>query len=256
MDELEAQGGGLAAAIDKIENLAERARSIEIEKGHEPDGSYYLIKPGGEVEKVLPEPGWHNERLADPAELSAFIRKHEFKDGEVYYNEQRVTYVFDFNDRRDRAVCELKPSEVWTWLTSGSKTLYGQAEFVRLLRISLRGCLPDGSRLLDLVRLIKWTGQSEAAGIIKHGQESIGRSINQQVTGESALPEEVALDVQVFDNFDRRVKVWCAIEIFPAEQRFKLTPYPLELKTAMDKTMEELADVFEDVPAFRGDIPS
>jgi hypothetical protein len=255
MEELTAHGG-LAAAISKIEEMAGKAGTVDVIEGHEPDGSYYLVKPGGTVEKVLPEPGWHKENLADPAELESFIRQHPHKDGEVYYNEQRVTYVFDFNDRRDQAVCELRPSEVWTWLTAGSKTLYGQAEFVRLLRITLRGCLADGSRLLDLVRSIKFTGQSEAAGVIKHGQESLGRSINQLVTGETALPEELVLDVQVFENFDRHAKVQCAIEIFPAEQRFKITPYPLELKKVMDRTMEELATVFDGVPSFWGEIKS
>jgi hypothetical protein len=75
------------------------------------------------------------------------------------------------------------------------------------------------------------------------------------VTGESSFPEELVLDIQVFENFDFRVKVACAVEIFPADQRFKLTPFPLELKKAMDETMRYIAIAFEDqIVHFRGQV--
>jgi hypothetical protein len=146
MEETETRDGGLAAAIDKIEALADAGRGIAIENvDHEPEGYYYLVKANGEAELLKAKPDWHSEKLATPMDLVYFIKHHgpENEAGEVYFDETAVTYVFDFADRRDRATCQLKPSEVWTWLREGNKQPYAQAEFVRLLRIALRGCLGD-----------------------------------------------------------------------------------------------------------------
>jgi len=251
---------GLGQALQLVAEQAKATvRTAVIGNVQEPTGYYYLIGPDGKAELKLGTPTWHSEKLANPDEMKSFVKeRHSLNSsGIVFYDNAGITFVFDREDRRHRATCQLRISPQYAWLlhSESAGRRMTQSDFIRELRISFRGCLGDGN-LLALLRQLKFANSADAAAAIQHGRESIGKQILLSVTGESAIPEEMALNIPVFDNFDRRTRVMCAIEIFPQEQQFRLTPYPQELKRAMDETIESIAFLFEGddmPPAFRGE---
>lgn len=255
-------GQDMAGAIQEVERLTRAAHKTEILKADgEPRGVYYLVGPDGKAHRTVAGPDWHGERLATPAQLRTFVADHsagtEDGKGVLFYDESRIVYVYDEGDRRDRAVCELVQSPQFKLLTalSDAPKNFDQASFVRLLRITLRGCLPPDGNLLPLVRNLKFTSGAETERDVQHGRESVGRQVTAAVRGVDAIPEEVTLLVPVFENHNFKARVACAVEVMTHEQAFRLTPYPLEIKHAMDEAMESVAEVLgsDGLPAaYRG----
>ena len=252
-------GQDLGSAIREIERLTKAAHKTEIiaaQGAGEPAGVYYLVGPDGLAQKVVAGPSRHREKLATPAEMAAFIDAYAGGEGKgvTYFDEQAVVYVFDGEDRRDFAVCELPKSPQYLKLAACACKAMGQADFVRLLRIDLRGCLAE-SNLLPLVRQLKFTADRASEAAIQHGRESIGKQITAAVTGESAIPEEVTLFVPVFENHPFRARIQCAVEVMVLDQAFRLTPYPMEMRQAVDAALEDVRHVVggPDMPrVFRG----
>jgi hypothetical protein len=173
----------------------------------------------------------------------------------VYYEEAGITFVYDQADRRDVARCPLTLSPQWAWLASQVKTptLMDQRAFVRALRITLYGCL-DSPKLLDLARQVKFTSAGAMTGQVQQGKESIDRRLLAALTGSEAFPEEISVSVPVFENFNNPQRMMCAVELMVQEQRFALTPYPMQMRAAMDQTLDTLGDLLETtgVPVFEG----
>lgn len=246
----------LGNAIGQVADLARgTTRTTVMEVKQEPAGTYYLVGPTGLAERKVAAPAWHNETLDTPAELRQFIKDNRKQSDAVFFDESAIVYVYDLDDRRHRAACPLKLNPQFKWLRDESAQQFRQPDFIRLLRITLKGCVSPDSNLLQLVRQLKFNATQDGGATIQHGKESIGRNITAQVTGEAAIPEEVTLMLSVFENFRFAVNVLCAVEINPHDQTFRLTPYPLQLRAAMDLTMDEIDQFFEadDLPnAYRG----
>ena len=98
---------------------------------------------------------------------------------------------------------------------------------------------------------------SEARADIQQGRESLGKAIMSQVTGEDAFPEEVTFDMRLFDNGPRIFhQIHCALEIFPQEQQFAITPFPEQIRSALDGEIAAMVSEFGDyVDAFAGECP-
>jgi hypothetical protein len=234
---------------EQIEQLTRSSiRTTILEAANEPKGIYYLVGPDGKAQIQTAAPAWHNEKLDTPAELLRFAidRSIDTIDkGAVYYNEDTIKFVYDFEDRRDVATCPLIKSAAYRWLEKPAGPM-SQRDFIRLLRIQFRGCVPQDSGILNVVRNLKFNQNADAGANIQHGRESIGRSVAAQITGEASIPEELRLNIQVFENFPAIVTVMCAIETHPQEQQLQLTPYPLEVRKAMDATIELIAETLSD----------
>lgn len=248
----------IADAIDKVAALALAGKRVEIVPAvGEPVGFYYLVKPDGTATLTEAKPARHSEKLATPAQLRDFIKGTIVDtDGLLYYDDKQIVFVYEQGDKRDRATCELRKSQQYLWLENASRTppSMDQKTFVKTLRILFRGSLGD-SNLLTLARSLKFSATGDGVGIIQHGRESMGKNIASALTGDSALPEDVFLSVQVFENHPFKTRVACALEIAPQDQTFQLIPYPLEIQTAMDSTLENITEALkvECVPAaFRG----
>lgn len=246
---------GIGDAVQEIVRLAQSAQDVKIAKAeHEKDGSYYIHRPGHPSQLVVAAPDWHKEKLDTPAELYAFVLANRGVNSAVFYTDEGVSFVYGMEDRRDRAFCALVKGEVFKTLENIHTVSMSQADFVRLLRITLRGCIPQ-SGLLQLVRDLKWIGDSNTAANIQHGRESIGRALTAEVKGHDAIPDELVIDCQVYENFAQSVRIACAIEIYPHEQKFRLVPYPLELRKAKDTTLAAIDDLFTEEglpPCYRG----
>lgn len=243
----------IAPAIDKIVDLATKAKKTEILKAPERDGVYFLVGPGGQAKKIVADPSWHHEQLATPAELKAFIESISLTNGAIFYDEQQIVCVYDRDDRRNLAACKLRLSPQYLWLRDNSQNAMNQQTFVRTLRIMFRNC--NETSLLALVRNLKFSSAGEAAGAIQQGRESMSRHIINEVRGEAAIPEEITLAIPVYENHPFTGQVICAVEVMLAEQMFKLTLLPMSLRRCVDDALEDirvLLDADDMPPMFKG----
>lgn len=246
-----------AGAIKEIERLVQEAgRSKFVRPEGCPQGRAYWVGPDGKMEfEVIPRRPT-NDRLDTPEAFAEYVKRDGAVDGGTcFYGEQLLQYVEDEDLRYDAAHCPLIKSVPFKWLEAESSKPMTQAQLVRTLRIIFNGCLPGDSNLIGVVRNMKFDSASAAAAEIKHGRESLGRQIQASVTGEGAIPEEVNLFLPVYENFGRPKFVKCAIEVFPHEQQFKLTPYPGQLRDAVELVLEDVAVLLSGEgmpPAFRG----
>jgi hypothetical protein len=239
----------IAEAIEKLQQLTSAAAKTTVfPVDVEPKGTYYLVGPDGKAELKVAAPGWHGEKLATPQQLADFVADRKTENSVVFYNETGIHFVYDRDDRRDGAYCKLLISPQYSYLSSACSAMK-QSDFIRLLRIQFRGCLGE-SNLLPLAKNLKFTNDQAAAGQYEQGRQSLSRGVVAQVTGADAFPEEVTLTVPVFENFEMRTTIDCALEVMPMEQQFKLTPFPLELSAAMNETLVAIAGLFtgKDMP--------
>lgn len=235
---------GINKIGEQIERLVRASVTTNVVGGSgEPDGAYYLIGPEGKAHLKIPGPKRHAEFLDTPLELTKYLANLAAgggKNAAVFYTETSIVAVYDRDDRRDRVSVLLKPSPQYSWLRdSGVKTM-GQQEIVRTLRITFRGNLVGGSDIVNLLRKLKFKADGTAEGDIQHGRESLGKTIVNEVTGLNALPEDISFNVPVFDNHPFRAYIECALEIDPANQNFRITAFPQQVKNAMDAAMSDI----------------
>lgn len=259
------KGSITAEAIQEIERLTNETKRVGFCR---PDGLpkhlVYQTGPEAQCELVEVPIGPHNITLETPDEFVAFVTAHTEPAGpggrqtapRVFYTANGLDFIFDLNaPRQDHARCPMPFTAEFTWLRDKSGAMLNQKAFVRLLRIDLRRCFTD-SNLLALVRNLKWKVGADTAGDVQHGRESLGRAIQAEVRGESSIPEDIFLSVPIWENFRFATTVTCAVEIFPAEEVFKLTPLPGSMERALDDGLDAIRELFESEdkfpPFFRG----
>jgi hypothetical protein len=141
----------IAEAIEKLQSLANDAKKTSIlPVAEEPKGTYYLVGPDGKAELKVAAPGWHGEKLATPQQLADFVADRKRENSVVFYNETGIHFVYDRDDRRDGAYCNLLISPQYAYLSSPCAAMK-QSDFIRLLRIQFRGCLGDSNLQADAV---------------------------------------------------------------------------------------------------------
>ncbi len=237
-----------AEAIREIVKLAERALSAEQKAKEKPEAmtakgegypadKFWFRQPNGTWEIRTADPGWHREALATPITLREFVKVHAGEGSAVFVSDAQVVFVYDLAERRNFAACPLTLTPQARWMLAQGVEPMNQVEFIRLLRIDLRGCLDRG--LLESVRSYKFATGTDGGGDIQHGRESIGKSLRAEVIGNIA--EEVGMSIPIFANHFGTQGITAAVEIFPTNQRFRLTPYPGEARKALDAALDDVA---------------
>lgn len=126
-----------------------------------------------------------------------------------------------------------------------------QRSLIRLLRIDLRGTIPDAI-LLDRIRKVQFENGQIVSQTSTKSRESMGKQITSQVTGEGEIPDEVILDVPVFFRGES-YSVVCSVEIDAMRAVFRLAPCPGELDRIKTIAVGETASrLSEAVSAKRG----
>lgn len=226
-------------------------------------GRYAIVTPSpagkpASIEVKLTEPDWHSEELEDIEQLAKFIVATAATNeaaGAIYIGAEQVVYVFDFEDRRDRATVSLETTKPWDWLAIDQHPM-SQAQIIRLLRITFDRCLPPDSALVNVLRQVKFTTGATVEANIQRGKEALGKQIMSEAAGVSNFPDEFVLQVNVFKGLNRPKSVRVALEILPDVSKFELIPFPGEIDASMRDT---LADIQEElaatkVPTFIGSV--
>ena len=226
-----------------------------------------FLKRDGEVVTVQaapPDRGHRLNMIADVIEFAKAVSLGLHGGGDapkpvLWIGAHRVCVLIDDWARWDYAALTLRHTPQYDSLVVLEDAVpISQRDFIRLLRIDLDGCLPAQSNLIELVRSLKFSSAGQVESTLKTQRESMGKSISAAVEAASTLPEEITLNVRVYDVHDLQVRrpVRCAVEVFPHEQAFRLTPLPMELHTARETELAELFERIDDAvlcPVYRGE---
>ena len=112
----------------------------------------------------------------------------------VYVGKDGVDSILDDDDRLERASIDFEqsPQLIAIGRAAGGLT---QAEFVRMLRTTLSGCVQHET-FLSIVRQVRWELGQERTGSVKHGSDSLGNKVNRSVTANAGeMPETVRVSM-------------------------------------------------------------
>lgn len=227
-------------AIREIERMAKAAMTPVKLPVEDPTGRVHIAMPKGDIKviDVPPEPFTH--QLNSLQAFKEFAEKEGGEDSRIFYSPTGITILMDYGTRRDSAVLPFVATPTFAWLNKAGEKKYKQPEFVRLLRIDLKEALHPDSKLLELVRHLKFQTVDTERGELRHNRESMGGEINAMVEGATDLPEELQLSVKLWNEVDLEAHIQCALEVHSQERSFSIVPFPNEIRRAIDGAMEYL----------------
>lgn len=250
------------ASLARLQSEAQaRLKDAKFMDDPHDDSHYYLLHDGVLTEKEVPPP--KREHVVN--ELDSLIRlavraKEESKSPVLWHCETGVILVWDDDDRREQAAWPLTRSQLWQSIGEVNGRALKQPLMIRLLRFALADAI-SAPELLDAIRTVKFTRKSDASGEINHGRESMGRSVDLEVTGAATLPENVLLhNVSIYDELSYPLDLRFGLEVNVSEETFELCALAGVLTAARRETQIELGRVLTEaikaagieVPVFFG----
>lgn len=247
--------GLTASAIEAIRRMAQEAmtpRIVPAQSGTEPEGYYFIIDPQDKEHPVTQRKARRFRRL-EMFSLESLI-DYAVADGAegsaaIFVADESVTFIESIDDGQDYATFGLIYSDQYAVIKSMRRErLYSQRDFINLLNIDVRGSLPTGSMLVDIVRSLRWSNQANTGSEIGHQKESLGKSVMADVTGKDAIPEGVKLSAFVYSNLlTGAADIDCAVLVHPSEQKFSIQPYPGVIDRIQIETTNEVMRIIREM---------
>lgn len=244
----------IAEAVNEIERLshdATRLSKLDIRD----DRAAYYDQRGTVLVQPLPVPARKHTTNTIESFGAAVVRYG--KDATVWcVLDNAVCVLSDVDDghRCDTVTLPVSVSDCFGVLERQQWTT--QPALIDTLRHSLAAALIDPPNTLPLLRNLKFSTQSDQTGEFTNLTAKMGKSVAAQVTGESDLPETVAVEFHPFpslaDEIDVTVVVFCTLFADPAGGKLKLEPRQGELEKARTTATRALRDT---VSAAVGTIP-
>lgn len=208
------------------------------------DGRKVYVDQGGTLTPLDVAPGLRSHRVDSVDDMIAAAQKWNVAPV-LWINGDSVVLVTDDADRRDKITLPLVKSNQFAKLIELAKDPeLDQPELIRLLRIDLPGAA-GRAELLATVRNIKWRTASAGNANIQHGNESMGKTIEAEVSGAGNIPEQVLVSGPVYRNHGEREAafgVLCDLEIVTADQVFRFKPLPDEIEKVTDAALAGIRD--------------
>ncbi len=248
--------------FDALTQHAEKAMTpVVIHPEGEPDHNYLVAMPDGGMEWFEADPA---PRLHNAFDLATVARwASQGAKPSPWCSRRGVVLVLDDDTRRDVVRLDLVESPQLATLRAleERKPAFDQKAFARLLRIDLAGCLASPN-LLQSVKQVKFSVLKGLEGEASHGKESIGKTLQAELKGANAVPEEAEVVLPVWSGqaHPTRYCVRCAVEIDVIGERFQLIPFPGAIEDAfcraeaalLARLAEELAQNDCDIPVHYG----
>ncbi len=163
--------------------------------------------------------------------------------GTIWLNESIVILTVDDADRREHVALPLVKTDVFQKVEAlNSSPFVNQGELIRLLRREFRKS-PQATTLLSSVRSIKFRKGETGHSDLQHGNESMGRTIEEEVTGAADILDELTLPLSVYANPGERatvVTMMFSLDIDVQGKRFALKPLPDEIPMAIDQALASI----------------
>ena len=254
-------------AIKELKKIAvDASRMQAIHPPQEPQDIYYLQHAWDEKPvRMVAEAAPRNYGAESPEDFANLVKRldPELKDSLVFVGSFGVVGLMEEKTkRRERIRLKLTAAPVFADLMvlETARAPLAQAAFVRMLRVSLNGAVPDS--FIATCRSLKFSKSDSGNAKVQHANESMGREVNRVVmTGDGKeFPEDVMLTLPVYEECPDKewnMPVRCAVDIDVENCRFTLIPMAGELAAARRWTHQKLAEVLrkelgENVPVVCG----
>lgn len=222
------------------------------------DGRKVYIDQGGQLTTIDVAPALRKHTVQSVADLIEAAKRWNAKPT-IWVSDNAIVLVTDDEDRRDVVTMPLTKSAGFLRLEALEKNpTLDQLGMLRTLRIDLKGTAGRAD-LLTVIRSLKWRQSASGHVDVQQGKESLGKVIENEVTGAGAIPEEVMVSVPVYSNPGESKKsypVACDLEVIASEQVFRFRPVADELRNTLTLAQGEivgyLGTALPDVAVFFG----
>lgn len=209
------------------------------------DGREVLVGYAGALTKVSITPKPRESKVDSVADLCAAALSYGKSTPSVWIAGESVVLIADDDDRRDRVTLPLRRTEQWKKIRHlQGNPVIDQPGLIQLLRVDLPGVV-GREGLLPTVRALKFKQSSEGTANIQHGNESLGRMIENQITGAGDIPEQLEVLVPLYDNpglAGETQSVMLDLDIVAAKEHFRLRPLPHTLEAAQNAALESIRE--------------
>lgn len=188
--------------------------------------SHRRLLPNGDIDVVTDAIPPRNHIVHDIDSLAAFIADQH--DVVVWHNAREVVAVLNDASYRDSTLSLPLPIHpTFTALAGMTGKEFSQKQLIDFLRLNLKkevdAAMPG---FIASIRDVRFVNNASGESTIQHGRESMGKRIEQSVTGVDALPEDFVLRVPLWLHLDAMVSVECALVVETAESKFRCGPKP------------------------------
>lgn len=219
--------------FEAISGQAVKASGLKVIKLPGPEHIYLIDQGEGRFQIRNTEPPPRKHKAFDISAVVQFAAKHE--SAAVWYSRVGVVCLTDDDTRRDEVRLVLSLSEQVKAIATISGKPFAQRDLILLMRTTFADCLGAAGDLLAVLRGVRFRSAAGGESMVKHGSRSVGKTLEQEITGTGALPEYVKLQVPVWGNAFLSVQtVRLALEPDPETETFKLIPLPGELERAIE----------------------
>lgn len=216
------------------------------------DGRKVFIDQCGKIETLDVVPGLRSHKVTSLDDLIAAARKWNTAPT-LWVSDGAIVLVTDDSDRRDVVTLPLHKSAGFRRLEELEKSpILDQLAMLRTLRIDLQGTA-NRADLITSIRTLKWKQSSSGNVDVQQGKESLGKLIENEVSGAGEIPEAVSVAVPVYSNPGENGKLYpvaCDLEVVPGDQVFRFRPIADELRNTLTFAQGEIVTVL------RGALPS
>ena len=203
--------------------------------------SKYLL-PNGKVVEIE-----HDSPRRSIALSLDTLAPFDVEGAEVWYSADGVTLVQNPRLYGDNAVhMELKPTAAFEFLCCGN--WMDQKAFIRSIRSHCRREMEAASPgLIGSLESLRFAVQSVTEGTVKNTKESLGKSIESEVTGAGQLPESISIRMQRWNQFVFEQEVELFLDVDMANCKLRWSPVKSSLLEAEDRWMLDLSGAVEEV---------
>lgn len=239
----------LVDAINRITALALEAKVGQIVAPPQEARHRYWIQTSAGMELREAEPCPREHAARHMAAFRTIIADYAtaYERVAVWVGRHQVRAILDdAGSRRDSIYLDMPLHPVMAKLADlcNRTEPWTQKQFLRLLRVDLDGrqrIMPTD--LIQRLQSLRFRVGQESNATIQQGRESMGKSIDAEVGGYENLPDEVLINVPVYAvTGSPAAAVRCALEVYPAEGAFLLTPMPDEIRRVVDGAVDDIAE--------------
>lgn len=216
-------------ALELLQTTAQQAQAaVKIDLPG--DGRTAYVSQGGALRELKVPTAVRNHIVRRLDDLIDMANRHAEADNPVIWHDQKqVTLIVDDDDRRDRAVFPLESTSMFLRMLrlEAEEPLFSQQQLIRLLRVEFE----LDSAKIGIFRRIDWTSSRSGQGVVEHGKESLGRSIEQQVKGAQEIPESIVIPISLYRNRgeDQEYPIRCLVNFDIDQAAIQIIPAPGEL---------------------------
>lgn len=215
------------------------------------DGRTFFYEHKGEIhERAIPADLRSHSVCSVDDFTEAFKRWSNLQIGVIWMDSSGLTLILDDACRRETVSLGLRSSVVFRKvleLHQGAASL-DQRGFMQLLRREFRDA--GGARdMLTAVSAIDFKRVESGNSTFSHGNESMGRSIEMEVTGAGDLPAGFKVQTNLWSNPGETDDVFTIefdVEIDVDKQRFIVKPMPDQVDAAIEASLESIRTRLEE----------